>query len=81
MISGNAGPVANFHRSIGSALYGAPRRITVASARNGRPMSGATAWRPDDPAWLAALGQAAGAIGSDEFTARLLQLVRRADPP
>jgi hypothetical protein len=28
-------------------------------------MSGGTAWRPDDPAWLAALGQAASAIGSD----------------
>ena len=37
-------------------------------------MSGSTAWRPDDPAWLAALGRAAGAIGSDEFTARLLRL-------
>jgi DNA-binding CsgD family transcriptional regulator len=37
-------------------------------------MSGTKAWRPDDPAWLAALGQAAGAIGSDEFTAKLLRL-------
>ena len=32
-------------------------------------MSGDAAWQPDDPAWLAALGRAAGAIGSDEFTA------------
>jgi DNA-binding CsgD family transcriptional regulator len=37
-------------------------------------MTGGPAGRPDDPAWLAALGQAAGAIGSDEFPARLLRL-------
>lgn len=30
--------------------------------------------RLTDPAWLAALGRAAGAIGSDEFTASLLRL-------
>jgi len=40
-------------------------------------MKRATPLRPSDAAWLAALGEAARAIGSDEFPARLLRLFAR----